>query len=228
MKKFLLAGLICIHFFASYAQENESPQNPEKIRWGVELVAGISLLPPQHVLYRVVGEFRGIENKGVPVQLQAGPGICADYKNIRVGLNFYAGYRSFKAIVHRYKIYYSPGGNAFGGNIYDEVDLRYFSAGATLYTDYFFRKKDGIVLGIGAAAIYNSILKEKYPAAEKYMNIKPSGFNYFAVSAGPYMGYDKGSFTFYLKPHAQFVVVQDYNAFPRMSGIGFIGGIYHF
>lgn len=201
-----------------YSQEKAEPVNtPGGIRLEPHVAIGIGSLKSHSAVFPVYGELRGVKHlyNELP-QFQVGGGLAMVYKKFRAGVNFNVGFRPFDVEVHRYKLYYSPGGNPYGGDIYYRAYGYYISMGTMVYTDYFLFENKLFGLGAGVTTTLNNIFTARY---RNYSSSPKSNydcnFNYCTVTSGPFVAFKKNSFTCYIKPHVQLVTWQQSDMFSR-------------
>lgn len=94
--------------------------------FGCSITTGTDFTDTENVLYPVIGEYYGVKSnyRFTPCfRFGAMPELRLSRLHIAAGANLIVV--PYDEVVHRYKIYYAPSGNPFGGHIYNEIKGRY-------------------------------------------------------------------------------------------------------
>lgn len=228
MQKLILLSVFVLSAFLLRAQDTIQPANTG-LHVGLNLFAGLSSVYSHNVLFPVPGELRGVKNiEYAPHQYQLNAGVDLGFGRFHAGLNISAAFCNFDVAVHRYQVFYSPGGNQWGGDIYANYTGYFMTYGFAPYAEYYFWQKAQLQLGAHAGASANVIPTVHYREySVSASSVYTSQFSYYTLDLGPALLWTPKSVSIFVKPYAQYVAKQTFDMFTSWNGGVRIGITYH-
>jgi hypothetical protein len=123
----------------------------------------------------------------------------------------------FNNLVRRYAVYYSPGGNQFGGDVTEPHSGNYITLSIPVRAEFFFAQLNKWRFGVtvqGEAARFVRMHHREY-----FDYTAPLSQRFVFCSTGPAFEYTLSSLLLTVRPQVVMKVVQERNFFGRFGGM---------
>lgn len=191
-----LAFSFCV-FLVAHAKAQES--------YGISVHAGADFIETKSILYNVVGQYRGVKSDyAITKCYRLGVAPEVRFNRFRAALSGTVAWVPYSETVHRYQLYYSPGGNAYGGDIFYHSEGSYLIFELGVGITQMIHVSEKINVGLVANAATGRELIDHY--------------RYASFSSGLLLEKSVGNLEFALSPQAVIYPLETSNYFALVGG----------